>query len=154
MKFFPSFVEIQKTASSETTLEPWVVDLEKFQMISDFADRYEREGNGRLDLLVMNAGMHTIYHSACESGWEKWCVIPSSQSYQRGLTANNSIQVNHLGTSLLTLLLLPYIKRAPFSPPMPRIVFIGSEVHLFVTLKTQAKAQNILKALNEDKSSR
>lgn len=127
--------EIQQTASSETTVEPWQIDLADFKSVSSFADRYETEGNGRLDLLVMNAGVNTGTHSKDESGWEK------------------SLKINHLGTSLLTLLLLPYIKKAPFSPPTPRIVIVGSEVHYLTTFETQAKKPNILEALNEETSS-
>ncbi|GJJ08126.1 hypothetical protein Clacol_002334 [Clathrus columnatus] len=121
--------------SSETTVENWEIDLEKNKMISDFADRFEREANGQLDILIMNAGLNTICHTSTESGWEK------------------SIQVNHLGTALLTLLLLPYMKNAPYSPPTPRIVVVGSETHYFVTFKKQARKPNIIEALNEETSS-
>lgn len=75
------FIEIQKTASSGTVVEPWVIDLTDFKTVSDFADRYEKEGNGQLDVLVMNAGINVAgKYSKDESGWEKSYVQVLSSS--------------------------------------------------------------------------
>lgn len=87
-----SFVELKKSTPSQTTLEPWEIDLGKFQTISDFADRYEREGGGRLDLLIMNAAINTIYHSADESGWDQSYVIffPKVTQHDMNIECNNT----------------------------------------------------------------
>lgn len=144
-------LEIQQTASSETSVEPWEIDLGDFKTVSNFADRYETEGNGRLDLLVMNAGVTTVICSKDETGWEKSYVVLCGFTFGllNDYDAFLRIKVNHLGTSLLTLLLLPYIKKAPFSPPTPRIVIVGSEVHYLTTFENEAKKSNVLEAINE-----
>lgn len=73
--------EIQEFAPSGTVVKPWVVDLTDFKTVSDFADRYGEEGNGQLDILIMNAGVNVAgKYSKDESRWEK------------------SIKVNHLST--------------------------------------------------------
>ncbi len=35
----------------------WPLDLSNFASVREFADRFEKEGSGRLDILVENAGI-------------------------------------------------------------------------------------------------
>ncbi|RUP45366.1 hypothetical protein BC936DRAFT_148265, partial [Jimgerdemannia flammicorona] len=58
-----------------------------------------------------------------------------------------SLQVNHLSTMLLTLLLLPAIRRTTASTWAPRIILLTSEVHYWADLPERT-APNILTTLN------
>ncbi|KIK60990.1 hypothetical protein GYMLUDRAFT_113162, partial [Collybiopsis luxurians FD-317 M1] len=40
-----------------TRAQVWILDLANFVSVREFADRFEREGGGRLDILVENAGI-------------------------------------------------------------------------------------------------
>ena len=63
------------TAIRETTGydggEVWHVDLAKFDTISAFANRFEKEGPGHLDFLINNSGMLTTKYSMTSDGYEK-----------------------------------------------------------------------------------
>lgn len=117
------------------TLEPWVIDMSNFKSVVAFADKYANEGGGRLDLLVMNAGLNTHKFTKTVDDWE------------------TTIQVNHLSTCLLTLLLLPYLKNAPPASPTPRIVLLASETHYFISPLKEAESPSILEQLNDEKYS-
>jgi NAD(P)-dependent dehydrogenase (short-subunit alcohol dehydrogenase family) len=56
------------------------------------------------------------------------------------------MQVNHLGTTLLALLLLPHMAATPGSP---RITIVASEMHYWVRHMDEFKANNVLKKLND-----
>ena len=58
-------------------MEVWEVDLANFSSIRAFADRFENEGGGQLDLLVMNSGVTTGEFKKTTDGWETQCVILS-----------------------------------------------------------------------------
>jgi retinol dehydrogenase-12 len=62
--------EAIKKATGTTVAECWTVDLADFKSISAFADRFEQEGGGRLDLLVENAGVVTRKFEGTKDGWE------------------------------------------------------------------------------------
>jgi retinol dehydrogenase 12 len=53
-----------------TTVECWIVDLADFRSISAFADRFEKEGGGRLDVLIENAGVLQSEYIRTVDGWE------------------------------------------------------------------------------------
>jgi len=112
--------------------EAWPLDLASFASIRAFVDRFGREGGGHLDIFVGNAGALFTDYVKTDDDWEK------------------SLQVNHLGPSLLILLLLPYLMESPASPPTPRIVIVSSEAHFFVSSLPEAKSPKILAKLNDE----
>ncbi|KIJ52357.1 hypothetical protein M422DRAFT_64871 [Sphaerobolus stellatus SS14] len=124
--------DIKESTGCET-VEPWVVDLSDFKSVVAFADRYDKEGGDRLDLLIMNAGVNFFHYTKTTDNWE------------------TILQVNHLSTCLLTLRLLPYLKKAPVFPPTPRIVIVSSETHYFLSKLREAKDPRILESLNDPK---
>jgi len=101
----------QETGYSKA--EIWTLDLGSFASVREFADRFEREGGGRLDILVENAG------------------IASQATYEKTVDGYATIfQTNDISPSLHTLLLLPYmIKTAEEHNTKPRIVVVSSDVH-------------------------
>jgi retinol dehydrogenase-12 len=72
----------------------------------------------------------------------------------RVLTHDVSIQVNHLSTSLLTLRLLPLMKRtASEHGTHPTVTIVSSEVHHEVKLpKAVTDQPNVMKALSDPKT--
>ena len=64
-----SFSDIEKTTGCKT-LEVWQIDLTDFASIKAFADRFEREGGGRLDALLENAGVQLHLFEETKDGWE------------------------------------------------------------------------------------
>ena len=59
-----------KKATNTTVAECWPLDLADFKSVSAFADRFEKEGGGRLDILLENAGVVTIKFDSTKDGWE------------------------------------------------------------------------------------
>ncbi|KAJ7502584.1 hypothetical protein B0H11DRAFT_2188382 [Mycena galericulata] len=111
-------VEKLHAATGYAKAELWIIDLADFESVKQFATKFERDG-GRLDILVENAGIGMKFDfEATNDGWE------------------SSIQVNHLATSLLAILLLPsMIKTAQQHSTLPRIVVVSSGTHYWATIE-------------------
>ncbi|MFF9894615.1 oxidoreductase [Streptomyces longispororuber] len=86
----------------------WRLDLGDLGSVREFAERYDRERGGRLDLLVNNAGVMALPHRRTADGFEA------------------QFGVNHLGHFALTGLLLPHLLRTPGA----RVVTVSSMLHL------------------------
>ena len=67
-----------KTSTGFSGIEVWDVDLADFSSIKAFADRFEKEGGGHLDLLVMNSGITTIEFVETKDNWESQYARSSS----------------------------------------------------------------------------
>ncbi|KAJ3875603.1 hypothetical protein F5051DRAFT_454456 [Lentinula edodes] len=121
-----------------TKAETWLLDLNRFASVQAFADRYEKEGGGRLDILVENA------------------AISSAQTYEKTEDGYmKTIQVNALAPSLHTFLLLPHMIRTAQEHPEtnPRIVIVSSGMHHFSMLPTEvgrkiSEQPNFIEALS------
>lgn len=61
--------DIESTTGCKT-MEVWQLDLADFSSIKSFADRYEKEGGGRLDVLLENAGIGNREFQQTKEGWE------------------------------------------------------------------------------------
>ncbi|KAH7927029.1 short-chain dehydrogenase [Leucogyrophana mollusca] len=110
--------------------ELWLVDLADFASVKAFADKFEREGGGRLDILVMNAGILMTEYEGTVDGWE------------------STIQVNHLSTALLSLLLLPHLSKSSSPTEPSRLVIVSSDVHYWATIRPEIQSsQTPLKML-------
>ncbi|TFK54202.1 NAD(P)-binding protein [Heliocybe sulcata] len=122
--------EVEK-ATGLKNAELWLLDLSRFASVVEFADRFEKEG-GRLDILVMNAGIAVRKYEDME-GWE------------------STLHINHLSTALCSLLLLPrLLKTASDFSVQTRLVVVSSEVHYWTAIKEDVRSSpSILKKLNE-----
>ncbi|KAJ3737515.1 hypothetical protein DFJ43DRAFT_987156 [Lentinula guzmanii] len=101
--------------------EVWPLDLSSFDSVQAFADRFEKEGGGRLDILVENAAVAPL------------------ESYQKTKDGYmTTVQVNALASSFHSLLMLPHMIRTAEEHPetSPRIVFVSSGLHESSTLST------------------
>ncbi|KAG1846904.1 short-chain dehydrogenase [Suillus tomentosus] len=104
--------------------ELWIVDLANFASVTAFADKFEKQG-GDLHILVMNAGIVQPDYQLTTDGWE------------------SVLQVNHLATSLLSLLLIPrLIAAGKMSSTPSRIVIVSSGFHYWITPAEEVKASS------------
>ncbi|EJU04171.1 NADP-binding protein [Dacryopinax primogenitus] len=125
--------KIQEAAKGKVgKVECWEVDEASFASVTAFGDRFEREGGGKLDLLVLNAAVGMYERQETADGWELM------------------LQVNHLSTCLLALRLLPFLSKARADPPPPRIVIVDSGAHRWIKDLPEANtdAPSILKLLS------
>ncbi|KAH9969293.1 hypothetical protein BGW80DRAFT_1461768 [Lactifluus volemus] len=110
-----------------------LVDLARFASVSAFADTFIRDGS-QIDILVYNAGVALPQYATTEDGWEE------------------VIQVNHLSSVLLTVLLLPCLLKAASSGTSqnPRVVILSSDAHFAAKLsKVEVESAKILDKLND-----
>ncbi|TFK69951.1 NAD(P)-binding protein [Pluteus cervinus] len=112
------------------------IDLTDSASISKFIEELSSKGVTRIDTTLINAGMMTPKFELTVDGWE------------------TTLQTNHIGTALVALLLLPFHLATKHEDPFPRIAFVGSEVHYFVSKVEETKQPNILEALNDKKLAR
>lgn len=72
MRLIMYFLDIKKETGCES-IELWILDLSKFASVQAFAERFEKEGGGRLDILVENAAVIPAdQYQKTEDGWEAW----------------------------------------------------------------------------------
>ncbi|KAI0775352.1 hypothetical protein BC629DRAFT_702330 [Irpex lacteus] len=99
--------QIAKETSYNAELQ--LLDLGSFESVVAFAKRLEGEP---IDILVANAAVAVGQYSLTKDGWEE------------------TIQVNHLSTALLSFLLVPnLIKASELRSSPSRLVVVTSEVH-------------------------
>ncbi|KAI0147233.1 NAD(P)-binding protein [Xylariaceae sp. FL1272] len=108
----------------------WQVEQESFASIKDFAT--QAAGLDKLDIVILNAGVKGIEYTKSKSGHEL------------------NTQVNHLGTALLSLLLLPPLEKTATESGSPtRLTIVSSENHFWVKLK-EIKGPETLAHLDDE----
>jgi len=121
---------LKTNPTSKTKVEVWHLDMESYDSVLAFGKRAQELPC--LDIAMLNA--------ACFK-----CEFETSPS-----TGNeSSLQVNHLSTALLSLLLLPVLKKTSLTLKRPtRLTLTSSEIHLWTPFKEQ-NADKILARLND-----
>ncbi|KAF2473018.1 NAD(P)-binding protein [Lindgomyces ingoldianus] len=123
--------DIQKS-NPKCNIKVWQLDLESFDSIVSFADR--AKSLDRLDIAIMNAAIKQLKFTTSPYGHE------------------SNLQVNHLGTALLSLLLLPTLRKSSKKNGIPsRLTFSSSEVH-FWTPFNEKSAPKILERMDRKES--
>ncbi|KZT54849.1 NAD(P)-binding protein [Calocera cornea HHB12733] len=120
--------EIQQSTGSKR-VEAWQLDISSNSSVKAFAEKFAKEGGGKLDVLIENAGVNSPKMDRTPDGWEK------------------NIGVNHLGTSHLAFRMLPFLLQAP----QPRLVIVASAVHYFTKQPELMNRADLLQSLNKDK---
>lgn len=105
-------VERIKKRTKNTSVRHIYLDLASFQSIREFVDEFKKT-EAKLDVLINNAGTSGIYQDFTEDGIVR------------------DMQINHFGPFLLTLLLVPLLKKSAPS----RVVVISSVMHKFGTIE-------------------
>ncbi|MCJ1377222.1 hypothetical protein MMC17_000314 [Xylographa soralifera] len=111
-------------------VEVWELNMDSFDSVLAFGRR--AQSLDRLDMVLLNAGLSKIeFTTSADTGHE------------------TTVQVNHLATALLSLLLLSPLRAtaAKYNKPS-RMTITSSEVHMWTPFKEQS-APNILQRLDE-----
>lgn len=108
-------IEASLAPHSKVQIDVWILDLASFESVKRFGARIHEELDS-LDIAVLNAAISKSQYSATDDGWDE------------------SLQVNHLSTILLGLLILPKLKEstARFENWTARLDFVASRAHQFV----------------------
>ena len=113
-------------------VEVWQLNYDSFDSIQEFGQRARKLD--RLDLVILNAGVKPIKFTMSPTGYE------------------TTLQVNHLATAFLSLLLLPILKETARASGKPsRMVIVSSEVHFWTPFE-ERHAKNMLQWMNEEDS--
>ncbi|KAF7308933.1 Retinol dehydrogenase 12 [Mycena kentingensis (nom. inval.)] len=139
-------------ATGYTKAELWLIDLGKYASVKAFADKWDADG-GRLDVLVMNAGLNMRRFEGVqdnmESSWALflWSAIPATNA-----VPGCSVFVNNVATPLTVLRLLPSMARtAQEHGSTPRIVVVSSDVHYLSQVeKHVVETPNMLQTLLDE----
>ncbi|OTA89002.1 hypothetical protein M434DRAFT_115200 [Hypoxylon sp. CO27-5] len=113
----------------EIDIQAWELDQESFESIKKFAEK--AAVLDRLDIVILNAGVKNLEFIKSKTGHEL------------------HVQVNHLGTALLSLLLLVPLKKTAATTGSPaRLTIVSSENHFWAKLK-EINAPNTLLKMDE-----
>lgn len=126
--------QIEERTGRKGVVEVWELDMNNFASIESFAKRIEQK-LPRLDVALLNAGASPKDYALTVEGFE------------------TMLQVNVIGTALLSLLLLPKLKASKVSEQdLPHLVIVTSESHRWVEDKdfpnTTSYRGNLLLAVN------
>ncbi|KAH8435028.1 6-phosphogluconolactonase sol3 [Aspergillus melleus] len=103
---------LRDNPSSTCTIEVWELDQESFDSVRAFGER--AQALQRLDLVILSAGVKLLEYKKAKTGHEM------------------NVQINHLGTSLLSLLLLPVLQKTASTQGTPsRLTIVTSEMHFW-----------------------
>ncbi|KAL2836323.1 dehydrogenase [Aspergillus pseudoustus] len=126
--------EIQRQ-SPDCEVVVWPLDMESFESIKAFGERVRKLE--RLDIVILSAGIKALEYKRAPTGHEA------------------HIQVNHLATSLLSLLVLPTLRKTASTHSKnnkpTRLTIVTSEVHFWSRFPDQ-HAPQILLELDEPSS--
>ncbi|KZL82067.1 short-chain dehydrogenase reductase family [Colletotrichum incanum] len=123
--------DIELTTGRRGVIEVWPLDQASFDSVKEFAARADKLP--RLDCVVLNASIATVKRADAE-GWE------------------SHVTVNVLSTFLLSLRLLPVLRRTGKTHNVtPKIVIVSSDASQMAKFH-ERNAEDIYKALNTNKS--
>ncbi|GKT58658.1 short-chain dehydrogenase/reductase family [Colletotrichum tofieldiae] len=123
--------DIELTTGRRDVIEVWPLDQASFDSVKEFAARADKLP--RLDCVVLNASIATGKRADAE-GWE------------------SQVTVNVLSTFLLSLKLLPVLRRTGKTHNVtPKIVIVSSDASQMAKFH-ERNAEDIYKALNTNKS--
>jgi NAD(P)-dependent dehydrogenase (short-subunit alcohol dehydrogenase family) len=119
---------IEETTKRTGIVEVWQLDLTSYASVKSFSER--ASSLPRLDVLLENAGIHTVKYSLAEEN-------------------ESTITVNVVSTFLLALLLLPKLKEtAELHNTKPHLVIVSSVVH-FLSDLPERQELSIFNTLND-----
>ncbi|PWY82067.1 dehydrogenase [Aspergillus heteromorphus CBS 117.55] len=122
-------------------VQVWALDYESFESMRAFSERAATLD--RLDMVILSAGLKFIEFIQSRTGHEMHVQVRPTP---------NPSQVNHLGTSLLSLLLLHPLQHTARATGTPsRLTIVTSEVHFWTPFK-EKDASNTLSRMNEPDS--
>jgi retinol dehydrogenase-12 len=110
-------------------IEVWPLDHESYESIAEFGKRTEKLE--RLDYALLNAGVKMM-------------------SYEKSVLGHETnVQINHIGTSAVSLAVLPALKRTARKYNTPtRMTIVSSEGHFWIPFKERS-ADDILERMDQ-----
>ncbi|KAG0694077.1 short-chain dehydrogenase [Suillus ampliporus] len=121
-----------ETRSGMTDIESWPLELSSFDSVRSFVNRFEVKGC-TVDALIANAGVATEKYAKTPDGYE------------------TTLQVNHLSTALLSILMLPHLIKTGNAEHPSRLVIVSSEAHFLADrLEGADKWPGIVETLNDE----
>ncbi|KAF2265022.1 putative 3-oxoacyl-reductase [Lojkania enalia] len=109
--------------------EVWELDYDSYDSILAFGERVN--ALERLDYCLLNAGLKQMYYTTAKLGHE------------------TNLQINHLGTSLVSLQVLPVLeKTARLTSKPSRLTIVSSEGHFWVPFHERT-SDNILARMDD-----
>ena len=97
-----------RAANSSAKIEVWQLDMETYESIQAFVRKCQ-DNLSRIDIVILNAGI----------ALQEFVTIPATGH-------ETAIQVNHISTALLAVLLLPVLKSKSKGQNPPRLTIINS----------------------------
>lgn len=122
-----------QTAHPNATFTVWLLDMSSYDSIREFVGRVESQLS-RLDIAILNAGLSS----------PKFRLVPSTGHEE-------TIQVNYLSTVLLSILLLPILKRKSPQGTPARLSIVNSGTSLRPTFPNSHQSQ-LLKSFDNIKT--
>lgn len=124
--------ELEKRTNRMGTVQVWILDMNSFQSVVEFAQRARKE-IPQLDIAVLNAGLFHRDYNTSQDGWEE------------------TLQVNTLSTALLALLLLPKLRESASDSGPAHLTIVSS--YQFTRVKAESLRTNgdLLRHLNDPK---
>jgi NAD(P)-dependent dehydrogenase (short-subunit alcohol dehydrogenase family) len=118
--------------SPHTNVEVWELDYGSYDSINAFGTRLQELE--RLDYALLNAGVKHMQYTKSDIGHE------------------TNVQINHIGTSLVSLQVLPVLQKTAKQTDHPsRLTIVSSEGHFWVPFKERT-APNILARMDEEET--
>ncbi|KFA51620.1 hypothetical protein S40293_03968 [Stachybotrys chartarum IBT 40293] len=119
--------------NANVDVQVWELDQESFESVKLFADR--ADSLDRLDAVILSAGVKRIKYDRSTKGGHEM-----------------NVQVNHLGTAFLSLLLLAPLEKTAVATAAPsRLTIVSSENHFWVDFK-EGKTSNIIEHMDQEQS--
>ncbi|KAE9379480.1 short-chain dehydrogenase/reductase SDR [Stipitochalara longipes BDJ] len=124
--------ELIRKTSPEVEIDVWTLEYNSYDSLIAFTQRAASVDH--LDYVLLNAGIKMMEYQVSDGGHE------------------TNVRINHLGTSLLSLLLLPILQRSARVTGKPsRLTIVTSEGHFWVPFHERT-ASNILARMDEKES--
>lgn len=121
--------ELISKESSDIEIDVWTLDYNSYDSLVAFAKRVASLDH--LDYVLLSAGVKMMEYQVSDGGHE------------------TNVRINHLGTALLSLLLLPVLQNTAKTTGQPsRLTIVTSEGHFWVPFKERT-APNILARMDE-----
>ncbi|TCD63927.1 hypothetical protein EIP91_004774 [Steccherinum ochraceum] len=127
-----------KKETDFNAVECWPLELSSFSSVKAFVDRFERDGEGRLDIVLLNAGVAIFDYTVTEDGHE------------------TQVQINYLSSALLSLLLVPTMLRtAEKTGRFSRLALVSSRQHFRVSFDADnfPQTRSIVEVLDSEEYS-
>ncbi|KXT06481.1 hypothetical protein AC578_6033 [Pseudocercospora eumusae] len=125
--------DIEQSTGRQGAIEVWPLDLASYESVKQFAKRVNTLP--RVDIIIENAGIHTVNYSMAEDN-------------------ESTITVNVVSTFLLALLVIPKLREtATKYNILPTLTIVSSEVHHFTSFP-ERQASSIFSTLNSKEEAR